>query len=130
MRPLAETSMRFLPLATLLFIDFELVVAAQEASPAPIKVSPDVAREFIVQRVAPVYPPLARQARIQGTVTLNIVIGKSGDVRSMQLISGHPMLAPAAVEAVKQWKYRPYEQDGEAVEIETTVQVSFKLAGG
>jgi protein TonB len=62
--------------------------------------------------VAPVYPPLARQARIQGTVILKIVINKDGDVRNVQSVSGHPMLAPAAVEAVKQWKYHPYTEEG------------------
>jgi TonB family protein len=79
--------------------------------------------------VAPVYPLLARQARIQGIVTLKAVISKSGDVESLQLVSGHPILAPSAIEAVKQWKYKPFLVDGEPVEVETTVQVNFTLAG-
>jgi TonB family protein len=79
--------------------------------------------------VAPVYPPLARQARIQGIVVLKAIISKSGDVESLQLVSGHPVLAPASIEAVKQWKYRPFLVDGEPVEVETTVQVNFTLAG-
>jgi TonB family protein len=86
-------------------------------------------RGVLVRKVAPVYPPLARQARIQGTVILQVVINKSGDVRDVQLLSGHPMLAPAAIEAVKQWKYQPYLVNGEAVEVETNVQVIFRLEG-
>jgi protein TonB len=62
----------------------------------------------IVKKVAPIYPPLARQARIQAPVVLKVLISKSGDVENLQLVSGHPMLAPAAIEAVKQWKYKPY----------------------
>jgi len=84
----------------------------------------------IVKRVPPVYPPLARQARIQGTVVLQVLIDKEGNVTNAQLISGHPMLAPAAIEAVKQWKYVPFDLNGETVEVETTVQVNFTLAGG
>jgi len=77
--------------------------------------------------MAPVYPPLARQARIQGTVVLSIVISKEGEVRDPKLVSGHPMLAPAAIEAVKQWRYKPYISDDKPVEVETIVRVSFKM---
>lgn len=104
--------------------------AAQPETPTPLEVSPDAVQALLIKRVAPVYPPLARQARIQGTVILNIVINRSGEVRDLQLYSGHPMLAPAAIEAVKQWRYRPYEQNGQPVEIKTTVQVNFTLPGG
>jgi len=82
----------------------------------------------LVKKVAPVYPPLARQAHIQGTVILKIVIDKSGNVFSVQLVRGHPMLSPAAMEAVRQWKYQPYLLNGEPVEVETNVEVNFKLA--
>ena len=57
-------------------------------------------------------------------------ISKTGDIQNLHLISGHPMLAPAAIEAVKQWKYKPYLLNGEPVEVETTVQVNFTLSGG
>jgi TonB family protein len=83
---------------------------------------------LLIRRVQPVYPPLARQARIQGTVILRATITTSGDVVNLQLISGHPMLAPAAIEAVKQWKYRPYMLNGEAVPVQTEIQVNFRLA--
>jgi protein TonB len=70
------------------------------------------------------------QARVQGTVVLQAVIGKDGTIRELRLISGHPMLAPAAIEAVKQWRYRPYLLNGEPVEVDTQVNVNFTLGGG
>jgi len=101
--------------------------AAQDTPPQRVRVSDDVMRGVLVKKVAPVYPPLARQARIQGVVVLKVVINKAGEVYNMQLISGHPMLAPAAIDAVKQWKYQPYLLNGEAVEVETQVHVIFNL---
>ena len=85
---------------------------------------------LLLRKVQPNYPPLARQARIQGVVVLQAQISKDGAIENLQLISGHPMLAPAAIEAVKQWKYKPYLLNGEPVEVETQVQVNFTLAGG
>jgi len=109
-----------------LFLSASLA-AAQEPSSAPLEIPTETQRTYLVKKVAPVYPPLARQARIQGTVTLRVVISKSGDVLNIRLISGHPLLAPASIEAVKQWKYQPYLVDGMPVEVETEVQVNFKL---
>lgn len=99
------------------------------ATPQRIRVSSGVVQGLLVRRVNPTYPPLARQARIQGVVILQAQISKEGNIENLQLISGHPMLAPAAIEAVKQWKYRPYLLNGEPVEVETTVQVNFTLSG-
>lgn len=81
----------------------------------------------LIRRVEPIYPPLARTARIQGAVVLEAVIGKDGTMQRLQVISGHPMLAPAAVEAVRQWRYRPYILNGEAIEVETQITVNFIL---
>jgi len=105
------------------------IARSQEAPPERVRVGEDAMRAVLVKKVAPIYPPLARQARIQGTVILRIVIDKSGNVFSVQLVSGHPMLSPAAMEAVRQWKYEPYLVNGEPVEVETNVQVNFKLEG-
>lgn len=105
-------------------------VAPKIATPQRVRVSSGVVSGLLVRKVNPVYPPLARQARIQGTVVLQAQISKDGNIENLQLISGHPMLAPAAIEAVKQWKYRPYLLNGEPVEVETQVQVNFTLAGG
>jgi len=105
-------------------------VAPKIATPQRVRVSSGVQSGLLVRKVPPQYPPLARQARIQGTVILQAEISKEGNIINLQLVSGHPMLAPAAIEAVKQWKYKPYLLNGEPVEVETTVQVNFTLAGG
>jgi protein TonB len=100
------------------------------ATPQRVRVSQGVSQGLLVKRIQPNYPPLARQARIYGTVILQAEISKTGDIQNLRLISGHPMLAPAAIEAVKQWKYKPYLLNGEPVEVETQVQVNFTLSGG
>lgn len=84
----------------------------------------------LVHRVQPVYPPLARQARIQGSVVLRAVIDREGKVTNLQLISGHPLLVQAAIEAVRQWRYRPYILNEQPVEVETQITVRFTLASG
>jgi TonB family protein len=96
---------------------------------ARIRISQGVATGLLVTKVSPVYPPSARQARIQGDVVLKAIINETGDVTSAELVSGHPMLFPAALEAVRQWKYRPYLLNGKAVGVETQVTVSFTLLG-
>ncbi len=99
------------------------------AAPQRVRVSSGVVQGLLVRQVKPNYPPLARQARIQGVVILQAQISKEGNIENLTLISGHPMLAPAAIEAVKQWKYRPYLLNGEPCEVDTQVQVNFSLAG-
>jgi TonB family protein len=104
-------------------------LAASQAVPVGDSVDQNVMSVHLLKRVPPVYPPLARQARIQGTIILKVHITKSGDVANIQLVSGHPMLAPAAIEAVKQWKYDPYLLNGDPIEVVTNVAVNFTLAG-
>lgn len=104
------------------------LAAAQQAAPQPITVDKAQMASQIIKKVNPVYPPLARQARIQGQVILKVEITKSGDAENIQLVSGHPMLAPSAIEAVRQWKYRPYLLNGEPVNVQTDVTVNFTLA--
>lgn len=106
------------------------VAVPKVATPQRVRVSQGVSTGLLVRKVNPTYPPLARQARIQGTVVLHAVISKDGSIENLQLVSGHPMLAPAAIEAVKQWKYKPYLLNGEPVEVDTEVQVNFTLSGG
>jgi periplasmic protein TonB len=106
------------------------VAVPKIATPQRVRVSSGVVSGLLIRKVPPTYPPLARQARIQGTVILQAQISKTGEIENLQLVSGHPMLAPAAIEAVKQWKYRPYLLNGEPVEVDTQVQVNFTLAGG
>ncbi len=78
----------------------------------------------------PMYPSAARAARIQGHVILKATIDKDGNISELKLISGHPMLVNAAMEAVKKWKYKPYLVKGKAVPVKTTVDVNFSLSGG
>jgi protein TonB len=74
-----------------------------------------------------VYPPLARTARVSGIVVLEAVIGKDGSVSEIHVVSGHPLLQQAAVDAVKQWKYKPTMLNDEPVEVQTTITVTFNL---
>ena len=83
----------------------------------------------LIRRVEPTYPPLARSARIQGSVVLVAVINKAGTIDNLHAVSGHPMLVPAAVDAVSQWRYRPYILNSEPIEVETQITVNFYLAG-
>ncbi len=82
----------------------------------------------IAQRIEPSYPKLAPAAPIQGQVALSAIISKTGDLQDLVPISGRRLLAPAAIEAVKQWRYRPYLLNGEPVEVETTITVNFHLS--
>ena len=92
-----------------------------------MRVSPGVTKGLLIHRVEPSYPPLAQQAHIQGDVVLTAIIDKEGNVQHLQLVSGHPLLAPAAIEAVKQWRYKPFLLNGQPLEVETTVTVSFRV---
>src|ERR1700690_4324467 len=106
------------------------VAVPKVATPQRVRVSQGVTQGLLIRKVQPNYPPLARQARIQGSVLLQAEISKEGSIENLHLISGHPMLAPAAIEAVKQWKYKPYILNGEPVEVETQITVNFTLSGG
>jgi periplasmic protein TonB len=83
----------------------------------------------LIQKVQPVYPSLARTAHVQGTVVLAALISKEGTIEDLRLLSGHPMLVPAAIDAVKQWRYKPYILNGDAIEVETQITVNFSLGG-
>lgn len=114
------------------------VPAAPPPPPPPVKVeAPKVQRirvggnvqqANLIRKVTPNYPPLAKQARIQGTVRFTAIIGKDGSIQNLQLVSGHPLLVPAAQDAVKQWLYRPTLLNGEPVEVITQIDVNFTLS--
>jgi len=97
-------------------------------APQRIRISQGVTRGLLIHRMEPTYPPLARAARMQGDVVLSAVIDTNGQIQNLQLVSGHPMLVPAALEAVKQWRYKPYLLNGTPVEVETTITVIFTLS--
>ncbi len=96
--------------------------------PQRLRVGQNVEAANLVRKITPVYPAAAKQQGIQGTVRLEIVIGRDGQVKSTELISGQPLLAAAAIDAVKQWVYRPTLLNGDPVEVATTVNVNFTLA--
>ena len=81
----------------------------------------------IIHKVIPVYPPLARQARISGTVRFTAIIARDGTIQNLTLVSGHPMLVHAATDAVRQWRYRPTLLNGEPVEVISPIDVIFML---
>jgi protein TonB len=99
-----------------------------KATPKRISVGGNVQAAHLVNRVQPVYPPLARQTRISGTVKLHAIIGKNGAVEQLQVVSGHPLLVQSALDAVKQWRYQPTLLNGEPVEVDTEIDVIFSLA--
>lgn len=98
--------------------------------PAPkrIRISQGVTEGRLILRIKPPYPPLARAARVQGRVVLSAIISKTGEIENLALVSGHPMLVPAAIKAVQEWRYRPFLLNGEPVEVETTINVDFELS--
>jgi periplasmic protein TonB len=98
--------------------------------PQRIRVGGNVQQANLVRQVKPPYPPLARQARIQGAVILEAIISRQGRVDQLRVISGHPLLVQAALDAVRQWQYRPTLLNGEPVEVVTTITVNFNLSGG
>ena len=105
-------------------------LASSENSPKPVlqtmNVSQGVSQGLILKKVQPIYPRAALTMHIEGAVQLSATISKTGDVTGVKVISGDARLATAAVEAVKQWKYKPYLLDGEPIDIQTTITLNFK----
>jgi protein TonB len=101
--------------------------ASQSSAHSRIVLSSGVAQSLLIQKSPPMYPPIARAARVSGAVVLHAVISASGSVINLQVISGPPMLQQSALDAVKNWKYRPYLLNNEPVEFETTINVIFIL---
>jgi protein TonB len=100
---------------------------------APVKkltISSGVMQGMLLQKTPPVYPPIAKAARVSGTVVLQATISKTGAIENLHVLSGPAMLQQAALDAVRSWRYRPYLLNGDPVEVETTVNVIFTLGGG
>jgi protein TonB len=101
------------------------------SGPAPVlqtvNVSQGVSQGLLIKKAAPSYPANALRMRIEGPVQLLATISKTGDISAVKVLSGDPNLVRAAVDAVKQWKYKPYLLDGSPVEMQTQITVSFKL---
>jgi periplasmic protein TonB len=103
-----------------------------ELAPAPVsqRRTSVMMEGNLIRRVQPQYPPLAVQTHTQGSVVLSAVISRAGTIENLQVLSGHPMLVKAAIDAVRQWRYRPYVLNGDPVEVDTQVTVNFTLGGG
>jgi len=99
------------------------------AAPTRVKQGGNVTAASILNQTRPVYPALARQARIQGNVVLHAIIDKDGKVAQLEVISGHPLLVQSALDAVKQWRYKPTLLNGDPVEVDTTITVTFTMGG-
>lgn len=105
-----------------------VVIPPRPAAVKPLVIS-HLAEANLLHRVQPGYPPMAREAHVQGTVELRAIISKTGTIEKLVVVRGHPMLAGAAIEAVRQWRYRPYLLNNEPVEVETNIIVNFLLSG-
>ena len=96
---------------------------------APVRIGGNVAAANIIQRVEPTYPPIAKTAHVSGTVVLHAIISKDGSIEQLEYQSGPPLLMKAAMDAVKQWRYKPTMLNGEPVDVDTTISVIFSLGG-
>jgi protein TonB len=108
----------------LCWLAFAMLLQAQVS---PMWVAPVEQKKRLLHQVGPVYPKLAYEARIQGTVRLLAVIDETGFVDNLKLISGHPLLVKAAMDAAKQWRYLPALRKGFAVPVRTTIEITFRL---
>jgi periplasmic protein TonB len=100
---------------------------AADIPSAPIRIGGNVLAAMRISEVLPVYPPLAKAARISGTVKLIGIIGRDGTVQDLHVVEGHPLLVKAALDAVRQWRYRPTLLNGEPVEVTAPIDVRFVL---
>lgn len=103
------------------------VAPPPQITPQRIRVSSGVQEAKILQKIEPVFPPIAKQARIQGTVRLEAIIAKDGSIQNLRVIEGHPLLVQAALQAVQQWRYQPTLLNNEPVEVVTFIDVIFRL---
>jgi TonB family protein len=108
-------------------VSLEASARAQKTTGQVVEVSHSDAKAHLTKNVVPVYPPLARDLRLQGKVELQAVISKTGMVESVNVVSGHPLLVQAAIDAVKQWQYKPFLVDGQPVTASTEIEVPFSL---
>ena len=101
----------------------------QAAVPKKVNISAGVAIGMLIQKTQPIYPPIAKAARVSGTVILQATISKTGSIQNLQVVSGPAMLQQAAMDAVRTWRYRPYLLNNDPVEVQTTINVIFSLGG-
>jgi protein TonB len=102
----------------------------QEKPKGPMRVSSGVISGLAISQPKPVYPPIAKAAHVSGAVVLHALISKEGTVTNLQVISGPEMLRASALDAVRNWRYKPYLLNGEPTEVETQITVNFNFGGG
>jgi protein TonB len=120
---------KWLQVAGVLALGLAIFAGNAQAQDAPkrLRIAGEAQAAKLVKSNTPSYPILAKRARIEGTVRLQAFISKDGTVQKVEVMSGHAVLAQAAVEAVQQWRYKPTELNGETVEVVTNIDVVFKL---
>jgi protein TonB len=96
----------------------------------PVHISEDSARALVIHSVNPAYPPEALPKKLQGSVVLQAIIGRDGSVQDLKLVRGYFVFAKAAIAAVKQWRFRPYTQNGRALETQTVITIAFSYPTG
>jgi TonB family protein len=104
-----------------------LLGSVASAQDAPKKITKSEALGAVASKVMPNYPNIARQLKVQGSVELNVIIAQNGSVSKVEIVSGNPMLTTAAADAVKQWKFRPFTEDGKPIQVSAPMSVDFKL---
>lgn len=112
------------------FGDYVATVRPPRTTPVKPLIVSTLAEANILHKVQPIYPPIAKQAGVRGTVELRAIISKTGTIENLVVVGGHPMLVKSAIDAVRQWRYRPYLLNNEPVEVETNITVNFLLSGG
>jgi TonB family protein len=109
------------------YLERQVLQALSTAPPMRLRIGGNVQSARIIDRIQPVYPALARENRIQGTVPLHVIVAKDGAVAQVEVLGGDPALQMAAVDAVRQWRYQPTLLNGMPVEVDTQVNVTFTL---
>jgi TonB family protein len=109
------------------YIDYTVMQVLSTAPPMRVRIGGAIAARNLINRKQPAYPEAARQARVQGTVKMHVVLAQDGSVKAIEIVSGDPLLQQAAMDAVKQWRYKPFLLNGQPVEVDTEVDVIFEL---
>ena len=105
------------------------VIQVKKAQTGPVRISSGVAQGNLINKPDPIYPAIARAAHIQGAVVIHATISKTGTIENLVVDSGPPMLRPAAIDAIRQWRYKPFLLNGDPTEVETTITVNFTAGG-
>jgi protein TonB len=106
-----------------------VTVVPVKPAPGPLHVSTGVSEGMLIAPIRPVYPPIAKAAGVQGTVVVEAIISRTGTIESLHVVSGPPMLQVAALDAIREARYRPFRLNGEPTQVQTTITVNFRMGG-